>query len=123
MRVGISLLKPPVQLPSLDSAGSIGGHGIDFQIYEGVFRSLLKPSDVPPPPDIYAPEIAESWNVAQDLSKITFAIRQGIPWHDGWGELTAEDVVWTYNNAFEVGSLNQRRRVGAPRPQSRLGSL
>jgi ABC-type transport system substrate-binding protein len=104
--VGLSLLKPLVQLPSLDSAGTVGGHGIDFQIYEGVFRSLLRPSDVPPPPDIYGPEIAESWTVAQDLSKITFAIRKGIPWHDGWGRLTAEDVVWTYNNAFEQGSLN-----------------
>ena len=99
-------LDPLVQLYSLDNNSSVGGIGVDFQVYEGLYRTQLTEPGVIPSQEIYVPEVAESWRVAQDLSKITFAIRKGIEWHDGWGELTAEDVVWTYNNSFEEGSIN-----------------
>jgi ABC-type transport system substrate-binding protein len=99
-------LDPLVQLYSLDNNSSVGGMGVDFQVYEGLYRTQLTEPGVIPSQELYVPEVAESWRVAQDLSKITFAIRKGIQWHNGWGELTAEDVVWTYNNSFEEGSIN-----------------
>jgi len=40
----------------------------------------------------YAPWLAESWEIAPDGSSVTFQLRQGVQFHDGWGELTAEDV-------------------------------
>ena len=43
--------------------------------------------------------VAESWSVADDGSAYIWRIRPGIQFHDGWGELTAEDVAWTHNNA------------------------
>jgi ABC-type transport system substrate-binding protein len=43
--------------------------------------------------------VAEDWSVASDGSSYTWNIRPGIQFHDGWGELTAEDVAWTHNNA------------------------
>jgi ABC-type transport system substrate-binding protein len=43
--------------------------------------------------------VAESWKVAEDGSSYTWNIREGIQFHGGWGELTAEDVAWTHNNS------------------------
>lgn len=40
----------------------------------------------------HVPWLAESWEIAPDDSSITFQLRQGVQFHDGWGELTAEDV-------------------------------
>ena len=97
---------PLVQLYSLDNDSGVGGLGVDLQIYEGLFRSQHTEAGAIPSPELYVPEIAESWRAAQDLSKITFAIRKGIEWHDGWGELTAEDVVWTFNSSYEEGSVS-----------------
>ena len=45
------------------------------------------------------PQIAESWEVASDNSKVTVKLKKGIPFHGDWGEVTAEDVVWSYNDA------------------------
>ena len=43
------------------------------------------------------PWVAESWTLAPDQSYIDWKVREGIQYHQGWGELTAEDVVYTYN--------------------------
>ena len=43
------------------------------------------------------PWVAESWSMAPDQSYIDWKVREGIQFHQGWGELTAEDVVYTYN--------------------------
>lgn len=51
-------------------------------------------------PDLsYRPMLAESFTLANDLSKITVNLRQGVKFHDGWGDLTAEDVKWSYGDA------------------------
>jgi ABC-type transport system substrate-binding protein len=41
--------------------------------------------------------VAESWTVADDLSSIDITIKKGIQFHGGFGELTAEDVAWSFN--------------------------
>jgi ABC-type transport system substrate-binding protein len=46
---------------------------------------------------ITEPWVAESWDLAPDQSYIDWKIREGIQFHQDWGELTAEDVVYTYN--------------------------
>ncbi len=46
---------------------------------------------------IAEPWVAESWTLAPDQSYIDWKVREGIQYHKGWGELTAEDVVYTYN--------------------------
>ncbi len=43
------------------------------------------------------PMLAESWDLADDLSSVTINIRQGVQFHDGWGELKAEDIAWVIN--------------------------
>ncbi len=46
---------------------------------------------------IVEPWVAESWDLAPDQSYIDWKVREGIQFHKDWGELTAEDVVYTYN--------------------------
>ncbi|MFW6195596.1 MAG: ABC transporter substrate-binding protein [Chloroflexota bacterium] len=48
--------------------------------------------------DEVGPGVAESWELADDLSSFTWHIREGIEFHKGWGELTAEDVAFSTNN-------------------------
>ena len=47
--------------------------------------------------------LAESWDLADDLSYVDIKIKEGIPWqgagHGDFGELTAEDVAYAYNDA------------------------
>jgi len=43
--------------------------------------------------------LVESWDLAQDLSKLTLKMRKGIQFQDGWGEMTAYDVVYSVNDA------------------------
>jgi peptide/nickel transport system substrate-binding protein len=43
------------------------------------------------------PMLAESWEVSADAQTWTFHIRQGVEFHKGFGELTAEDVEFSYN--------------------------
>ncbi|HSX78459.1 MAG TPA: ABC transporter substrate-binding protein [Candidatus Saccharimonadia bacterium] len=40
----------------------------------------------------YIPELAEKWVMSPDGKDWTVTLRQGIPFHDNWGEFTARDV-------------------------------
>ena len=39
--------------------------------------------------------LAESWEISEDFLTWTFKLNQGVPFHKGYGEMTAEDVVWS----------------------------
>ncbi|MDP2948737.1 MAG: ABC transporter substrate-binding protein [Chloroflexota bacterium] len=45
------------------------------------------------------PNLAESWEVSKDLSYTDFKLRKGTQFHKGLGELTAEDIAFTFNGA------------------------
>jgi ABC-type transport system substrate-binding protein len=46
-----------------------------------------------------APLLAKSWEISPALDAITFQLEEGIQFHGDWGELTAEDVAFTFNGA------------------------
>lgn len=48
------------------------------------------------------PVVAESWTASDDATLYTVKIRAGIKWHSG-GEITAEDVAYSYRKSIEVG--------------------
>jgi ABC-type transport system substrate-binding protein len=104
--IGVPLLHPLVQLQEKDANGTVGGPGTDFQIFEGIFRAQFTEPGVVPNQEEYEPEIAESWTIASDMNSATMNIRRGIMWHNDWGELKAEDVVFTFNNSFKPGSVS-----------------
>jgi len=41
------------------------------------------------------PELAETWNVDETGTVWTFKLREGVQWQGGYGELTADDVIYT----------------------------
>src|SRR6267143_3826215 len=40
----------------------------------------------------YRPGLATEWKPSNELKTWTFKLRSGVKFHEGWGELTAEDV-------------------------------
>jgi len=45
------------------------------------------------------PTLATAWTLDPSLEFVDFTIRKGVPFHDGWGDLSAEDVVFSINAA------------------------
>ncbi len=49
------------------------------------------------------PQLAESWEIAPDLSYMDFKMRKGVPFHSSngvdYGDMRPEDVAFSYNNA------------------------
>ena len=69
--------------------------GLDY-----IYESLLKES-FDEPLTAYG-LLAESLYISEDKSSVTFFLRNNAKWHDNT-PITAEDVVWTFNNLLENG--------------------
>src|SRR5262249_6346800 len=52
------------------------------------------------------PMLAERWEVLEGGRTWEFHLRQGVHFHDGWGEVTAEDVKFTFASIVKEGSAN-----------------
>ncbi|SDZ67291.1 peptide/nickel transport system substrate-binding protein [Evansella caseinilytica] len=48
----------------------------------------------------WAPSLAESWEINEDYTEITFTLNDGITWQDG-EPFTADDVVFTYETIMD----------------------
>ncbi len=61
------------------------------------------------------PGIAESWQMSADAKTLTFKLRKGVKFHGtpagDWGELTAEDMKYSYQRYAEPGSQSNRASV------------
>ncbi len=86
-------------LPNLGNAASLSlwGSMSEYLIYRD--RKTYKPD---------VPGLAESWDISDDFTTYTFHLHKGIQFHNGWGELTAEDVKFTFEVATRKDSLNTR---------------
>ncbi|MBT0159768.1 hypothetical protein G4O51_07265 [Candidatus Bathyarchaeota archaeon A05DMB-2] len=69
----------------------------DLTVYGAVFDSLTRRENLETLKVI--PELAISWEVADDQKTWTVKLRQGVKWHDGV-EFTAADVKFTYEAAM-----------------------
>jgi peptide/nickel transport system substrate-binding protein len=52
--------------------------------------------------------LAESWSISEDFTTWTFKIRQGVQFHKGYGEMTAEDVAWSYVEGWAANDKHVR---------------
>jgi peptide/nickel transport system substrate-binding protein len=69
-----------------------------FQVLENVYDTLVQPAA-----DLsMEPAIAESWEISDDNLTWTFAIREGVRFHNG-RELVADDVVYSFERIIAEG--------------------
>lgn len=52
--------------------------------------------------------LAKGWSVSEDGSTWTFNLNEGVQFHKGYGELTAEDVIWSMQQFAAEGSKHPR---------------
>jgi peptide/nickel transport system substrate-binding protein len=67
-------------------------------MYNGLVRFPPGSAD---PKDL-EPDLAERWETSADRKTWTFYLRKGVKFHDNWGELTADDVVYSLKRAADA---------------------
>lgn len=77
---------------------------IDRVVVAWMFNGLVrfKPGSINPAE--IEPDLAERWESSADGRTWTFRLRRGVQFHGGFGELTAEDVVFSLRKAAQASS-------------------
>ena len=91
---------PFADVVTLDPAKTV--HGSDYPIIINVYSALLRP-DLNNP-SVILPDLARDYITSEDGTEITFFLRPGVQWHKGYGEVTAEDVAFTYERLKDESS-------------------
>ncbi|MGH8527498.1 MAG: ABC transporter substrate-binding protein, partial [Gammaproteobacteria bacterium] len=66
----------------------------DHLQYDPFLETLL---EVDPKSGKYTPRLAEKWYPSADYKEWTFILRKGVPFHFGFGQFTARDVVHSHS--------------------------
>lgn len=72
----------------------IAGGIVMRNVFDGLIRADYSARKV-------VPWLAEDWTLV-DPTTWRVKLREGVKWHKGYGEFTAEDVVYTWMNCFET---------------------
>jgi peptide/nickel transport system substrate-binding protein len=92
-------------------------YGVSWVIYDRLMTFGKKPLDdgsISYDYTVLEPELAESWEIAEDGLSATFNLRQDAVFHDGT-PVTAKDVKWSFDRAVSIG--------GFPSFQMKAGAL
>lgn len=71
----------------------------DSPIKGAIFDGLLQFTEPGNVSSGVAPNLAESWEHSEDGKIWTFSLKPGVQWHKDYGEVTAEDVTYSYERA------------------------
>lgn len=66
-----------------------------------IFGGLVRFAPGSTDPSQIEPDLAESWEASDDKLVWTFKLRPGVQWHHGYGEVTADDVVFSLTKAAD----------------------
>ncbi|WP_165820886.1 ABC transporter substrate-binding protein [Pueribacillus theae] len=100
----------------------------DLTISQPMFNGLVrfKPGSV----SEIVGDLADSWESNSEGTEWTFHLHKGVQWHHGYGELTSDDVKWTFERLLnpEVGSrfhseLTVIEEIQAPDPYTVIFKL
>jgi peptide/nickel transport system substrate-binding protein len=92
------------------------GSSTDLGLISPAFECLARIPEEGEPFE-YLPELADSWTTSEDGLTWDFYLHEGVQWHDGWGEFTAEDVKFTYDLVGSEGSVRDvPLQVGPDQP-------
>ncbi|MCP5146260.1 MAG: ABC transporter substrate-binding protein [Gammaproteobacteria bacterium] len=95
LRVAMSTFSDGTFLPW---NGSTGRKLYLDTIYE--YLVYLDPETLAPQPGL-----AERWQMSPDGREVTLWLRRGVAFHGGWGEMTADDVAYTFNRMMDRTSI------------------
>ena len=74
---------------------NIENQTISNHIYNGLVRYEYEKNGA------IVPDLAEKWDLSADGKTYTFYLRKGVKWHKGYGELTADDVKFSYDRVLD----------------------
>ena len=80
---------------------SIENQTLANQVYSGLVRYAYEKDGA------IVPDLAEKWDLSADGKTYTFQLRKGVKWHKGYGDLTAEDVKFSYDRVLDP-TVNSR---------------
>jgi peptide/nickel transport system substrate-binding protein len=100
IRIGVAAGGPRMSDPNYTTQGA------DNWTTEQLYEQLVRPEDgtFAVTPDEYKPTLATSWTTSADAKEWVFELRQGVQFHKGYGEMTSEDVVFSFNRAISDGT-------------------
>lgn len=77
--------------------------GDDETVVLQIFNSLIAPprGTMDMRLDQLQPQLAESWEISDDKKTWTFHLRPGVKWQKGYGEVSAEDVKFSYERQMD----------------------
>ena len=52
--------------------------------------------------------LLESWSVSEDFTTWTMKFPRGVQCHKGYGEMTSEDVRWSYQEGWALSTTHSR---------------
>jgi peptide/nickel transport system substrate-binding protein len=81
-----------------------GLNGGDNWAVDQLYDTLVKSPDGrwAVKPDEFLPSIAESWESSGDAKTWTYKIRKGVKFHKNYGEVTADDVIFTFGRQIDA---------------------
>ena len=79
--------------PYLGSPKQAGNPQTSLNLSAPITETLLMHDEVD---GTLAPMLAESWSISEDGLSWTFKLQKGVEFHKGYGEMTAEDVIFSH---------------------------
>jgi len=101
LNIGLVSLSPEILAPMIASLEGISYYRAMYEPLVGVNRQGTKMSK--------KTGIAYDWKPAKDYRSWTFFIRKGVNFHNGWGEVTAEDVKFSLMRMISERSTYVRK--------------
>ena len=76
-----------------------GPNSADKTVLAAIFSGLVRTRPGEVNAERIEGDLAESWESSKDLKTWTFKLRQGVEFHQGFGEFTADDIVFSLDRA------------------------
>ena len=85
--------------------GTFGTHPRLYRLtFGGSVGATIAESLVSQDPTSFVPLLAREWSLSPDSLVWTFNLQKGVQFHQGYGEMTAEDVIYSVQQAATEGS-------------------
>ena len=85
----------------------------DKIIFPMIFNGLVRFKPGTADLNAIEPDLAESWEVSDDQLVWTFKLRRGVKFHGGYGEMTADDVIFSLAKAGEKSTSSAAKEYAA----------